>query len=869
MVEVPTSADVLADATAWPDLPDIARFADVIPGAVVAVDLEGRVLLWSRGAERLYGWGAGEATGRSVRELMLRGSEDRADEVKGVTHAGGAWEGQFPAVRIDGTPLVVWVRNAPVLDDAGSVVGVVGVSLDLTEHSTALNAREQQVEAARHGAERLADRQGRLIEVSSALGRALTPEQVVTVVLGQCVGALDADAGGVVLVQDGCLRVVGSVGYEAEVTAAYDGLGLDAASPLSDVVRSGEVVRTGTAAELDQRYPHLPHSALSESFAGIPLEVDGRVLGVMALSCSRRGAFPDGDLDFLLTLGRQCAQALDRGRLFAAQQASGRRLSFLAMASARLAESLDYRETLDAVANLAVPAVADWCSVHLLDGAGRPQLVAMHHREPELHELLARLFELYPPQADRGAGIGQALGEVRTVHHRRFSEEGLRAIARDDWHLSALRQLMLGSAVLVPLVVSGKVLGVLTVSREQPDAYTDDDVRLVEDLATRMATAVDNAVRYRQERDTALMLQRSLLPTALPTLPGMQVAHRYLPGTAGAEVGGDFYDVLALPGGQVGLVIGDVMGRGVAAAAVMGQLRAAVRAYAMVEQRPSVLLQLVDAAASSLQQTSITTCLYGVFDPQRRTLRLASAGHLPLLMLHRDGGGEFIEVEPGPPLGVAGQAPPEVEVDVPDGAVLLLYTDGLVEGRAQPVETGLLALRNAVAESPSLDVEALCDELLRALGRDTQPDDDSALLVVATGSRPQDASPDDDVHLHLAGHLAEVARARRLAGEWAQVNGVDADDTELVVTELVTNALRHGGPGVDLWLRQLDGGGIRLEVVDGRSETAPALQRPDDDAEGGRGLVIVQALADRWGTERLAAGKSVWCEIGAPARPSD
>ncbi|HVM28797.1 MAG TPA: SpoIIE family protein phosphatase [Mycobacteriales bacterium] len=860
MVDVPAQA---GPSPAYPgDLAAMAALADRIPGAVVGVDLDSSVLLWSRGAERLYGWTVAEALGRSVRELMLHGADERADEVKGATHAGGVWEGAFPAVHKDGRRLVVWVRNAPVVDESGTVVGVVGVSLDLTEHSEALTAREGQLETARRDAELLADRQARLIQVSDALGRALTPEEVVEVVMSQGVAAVEADAGGVALVENGHLRVLGAVGYEPEVAGVYDGLQLAAASPLTDVVRTGKVIRTGTATELDERYPHLAHSALSTSFAGIPLEVENRVLGVMALSAVREHAFPDGDVEFLVTLGRQCAQALERGRLFAASRADAARLEFLARASARLAASLDYRETLEAVVSLAVPEVGDWCSVHLLDEGDRPQLVGLDHRDEELRTLLAELFRRYPPDPGRGAGIGQALGEVRTVHHRTFPEEALRVIARDDWHLAALRRLMLGSALVVPLQAAGRVLGVLTVTREQPDAYSDDDVRLVEELATRMATAVDNAVRYQQQRDTALMLQRSLLPSALPVLPGLASAHRYLPGAAGAEVGGDFYDLLALPGGQVGLVIGDVMGRGVAAAAVMGQLRAAVRAYAMVEDRPSKLLQLVDAAASSLEQGAITTCLYGVLDVERRRLRLASAGHLPLLVVHPDGGGEFVEVDPSPPLGVAGSAPAEVEVDVPDGAVLLLYTDGLVEDRQQPVEEGLLALRNAVAGGPVLDVEALCDEVLRSLGRDGPPDDDIALLAVAVGPTRR-AAAGFEVHVHLAGHLSEVGRARRGAAQWAAEQGVDVGEVELLVTELVTNALRHGGPGVDLWLRRRPQGGVRLEVVDGHAATVPVVRAPSPEAEGGRGLVIVQALAERWGTDRLAAGKSVWCELAA------
>jgi PAS domain S-box-containing protein len=833
-----------------------------LPGAVIVVDLESRIVHWSAGAERLYGWTAQEALGQSVRELILAGAEARADDVLQVTHAGGRWDGEFPCVHKDGRPMVVSVSNAPLRVD-GRLVGVVGVSLDITGHVAAVAARAAQLEAAQHEAERLADRSGRLARVSAALGRALTPSQVVDVVLSQGVEALGADAGGVVLVEHGAMRVLGAIGYEEAVVRTYESLSLDAKTPLTDVVRSRQVMRTGSHEQLLERYPDLPHSALSESFAGIPLEVDDEIVGVMALSAARPQAFPEDDLDFLVTLARQCAQALQRGRLFSAEREARRRTSFLAMASARLSESLDYRRTLDAVAALAVPAVGDWCSVHLLDESGAPQLVTVHHRDPALQDLLVELFERYPPDPGRGSGIGQAIGERRTVHHRSFPEAVLQAIARDPWHLDALRRLGLGSALVVPLQVVGRVIGVLTITSQELDRYSEADLLLVDDLAQRMATAVDNAVRYREQRDNALTLQRSLLPSALPDLPGLRVAHRYLPGTAGAEVGGDWYDLIALKGGRVGLVIGDVMGRGIAAAAVMGQLRATVRACALVEDRPSGVLALVDAAMSSLGQTSLTTCLYGVFDPRTRLLRLASAGHLPPLVVHRDGGGEYVELDPGPPLGVGSDVPPEVEVELPDEAILVLFTDGLVEGREQPVESGMHVLRGAVSgeqRPDAQDVESLCDHLLRATGRDGRHDDDSALLAVWTGAA--DRRPDDDVHLHLAGHLSEVARARHLAVELAAASGVDVDDAALLVTELATNALRHGGPGVDLWLRPVDGGGLRVELVDGRPGALPGVSVPDDDAEGGRGLLLVSALARSWGSDRLSAGKCVWFELG-------
>ena len=831
-----------------------------LPGAVIAVDLESRVLAWSPGAQELYGWTAEEAVGQSVRELIGLVPE-RADEVRAALQAGRGWAGEFRTVHKDGAPMLVWVSNGPVRDDDGAVVGIVGVSLDITAYASTLTARAEQLQDARARAELLADRNARLVRLSEALGAALDDDQIAEIVVAQAVDALHVDAGGVTVIDRGRLRVLSSVGYEPEVVATYESLPLEASTPLTDLLRAGAPMRTESRQELHDLYPHLPHSSLSESIACVPLEVEGRVLGVLALSSVRPRAFADDDVVFLLTLARQAAQAMERGRLLTAERDARRRVTFLAMASARLAASLDFHQTIDAVAALAVPAAGDWCSVHLLDEHGAPQLVTVHHRDHELQDLLTELFVRYPPDPERGAGIGQAVGEQRTVHHRAFADEVVRAIARDPWHYDALRRLGLGSALVVPLQVVGRTIGVLTLTSEQQHRYSEADVELVEDLARRMATAVDNALRYRQERETALTLQRSLLPRALPELPGLTVAHRYLPGAAGAEVGGDWYDLVPLTRGRVGLVIGDVMGRGIAAAAVMGQLRAAVRACALVEDSPSAVLGLVDAAMSSLGQTSLTTCLYGVLDPATATLQVASAGHLPPLVVHRDGGGQYVELEPGPPLGVGAVPPPETVVHLPEGALLLLYTDGLVEGRAQPVEEGMLALRNAVAGIGELQpsgVEQLCDTLLRLMGRDGRPDDDSALLAVLTGgAEPEGAG----AHLHLAGHLSEVARARRLAVQWAGRTGCDPDDAALLVTEVATNALRHGGPGVDLWVRRPASGGLRVELIDGRSDALPQARQPELDAEGGRGLLIVGALARAWGSERLSAGKRVWFEL--------
>ncbi len=240
--------------------------------------------------------------------------------------------------------------------------------------------------------------------------------------------------------------------------------------------------------------------------------------------------------------------------------------------------------------------------------------------------------------------------------------------------------------------------------------------------------AVDNAESYRRERDAALTLQRSLLPQRLPRVPGVSFAWRYLPGTAGTHIGGDWYDVIPLEHGLVALVIGDVMGRGLQAAALMGQLRATARAHASTEVAPAEVLRRLDTAVAGLEQDQITTALFGLLDPQTGALTLATAGHLPPL-LAVGGVARYLDVSPGPPLGAGAAEFPELKVVLPPGAMLLLFTDGLVEDRQLPVDHGLETLRLAIASART--PEEMCDLASAALGRDTQHDDDTAILAVS------------------------------------------------------------------------------------------------------------------------------------------
>jgi serine phosphatase RsbU (regulator of sigma subunit) len=252
---------------------------------------------------------------------------------------------------------------------------------------------------------------------------------------------------------------------------------------------------------------------------------------------------------------------------------------------------------------------------------------------------------------------------------------------------------------------------------------------VVQDLAARAAVAVVNARQYERDRETALTLQRSLLPQRMPRVPGMELAWRYLPAGEGALVGGDWYDVLPLDGGKVALVIGDVMGRGVQAAGVMGQLRATARAHAAAHLAPEAVLAHLDAAVGRLEQGQISTTAFAVLDPARRRLTVASAGHLPPLLVPARGEPAFVPVDPGPPLGAGRPEYRAATVPFGAGSMLLLFTDGLVEDRVRAVDVGMRMLREAAAGAGS--AEDLCERALVALGRADGSDDDTALLAVS------------------------------------------------------------------------------------------------------------------------------------------
>ncbi|MDP9405252.1 MAG: SpoIIE family protein phosphatase, partial [Actinomycetota bacterium] len=596
--------------------------------------------------------------------------------------------------------------------------------------------------------------------------------------------------------------------------------------------------------------------------------------GVLELGFPRARRFEPAEREAASAMALQIAQALARSRRYEAERESRAgaersrfRLEFLAAASDRLATSLDYRQTLATVAELAVTALADWCAIHLLDDDGRVQLVNVVAGDPETERTLTALLERFPATLDDPHGAGAALRTGMSQLFADIPDEVLAAVAGSPEHLAALRGLGLRSGIAVPLKARGRTLGAITVARSSGAPYRGGDLILAEELARRAALAVDTALRYARERDVAVTLQHSLLPEVLAHPEGMALASRYLPSAIDTEVGGDWYDVIALPDGTVGLVVGDVMGHGVHAAAIMGQLRTAVRAYALENHPPAALISRLDGLVQTLGGLQLTTCVYAVYDPQRRTLTLTSAGHPPPLVVNADGAAELLGVEPGLPLGVGGCDYTTATVTLPPGTSLLLYTDVLVEGRTRTLGDGLRRLRDAVS-APGLTPHQLCDRVLTALGHGYDNDDDIALLALTTD--PGAGAPSEQVVACIT--LDPVPESARLARDFVtamlriwQLRDAEGT-TALLVSELVTNAVRHAGTAVELTVT-VQAPRLRLEVVDGSQRCPTVRDVEPDQAEGGRGMVLVDALAADWGCDPLPASKRIWADVVLDAAP--
>ncbi|MFF4387257.1 MULTISPECIES: SpoIIE family protein phosphatase [unclassified Streptomyces] len=694
------------------------------------------------------------------------------------------------------------------------------------------------------------------------------------VVLGSAAAVLALSAGGTALVSRRLLRRTHGLG-PAEMTRMYEHHDAVLHAVREGVLIVGAGGRLLLANDEARRLLDLPADAEGLPVTDLGLEegiaeriASGRsatdevhMAADRLLAVNIRPTAPFGSAGTVVTLRDTTELRALSGRAEVARE----RLKLLYDAGMQVGTTLDVERTSEELAEVAVPRFADVVTVDLLDpvlrGEEPPEVntemrrtaaVGLHGEHP-LYPVgkLIRFVPSSPMAAGLAGGRAVLEADLRTAQSWRTQdpENSLRILDRG-----------IHSLIAVPLRARGVVLGMAGYWRGQDSPpFDEEDVSFAEELTARAALSVDNARRYTREHTVADTLQRSLLPRRVPEQSAVEVAHRYLAAEAG--VGGDWFDVIPLPGARVALVVGDVVGHGLHAAATMGRLRTAVYNFSTLDLPPDELLSHLDELVAHIDTDEqewggITgaTCLCAVYDPSSGRVTAATAGHPGPALVQPDGTVTFPEVPISPPLGLGAGLPMEtMELTLPEGSVLALFTDGLVEGRDRDPDAGLAALRAALA-GPARTPEEICTAVIDAV-LPTRPDDDVALLV----ARTRRLDPERIAQWDVPPDPAAVSRVRNACARRLEEWGLEdiAFTTELILSELITNAIRYGTEPIRV--RLLYDRSLVCEVSDG-SSTSPHLRRAEDTDEGGRGLFLVAQFALRWGTRYTDRGKIIWSE---------
>ncbi|MFJ9692985.1 SpoIIE family protein phosphatase [Kitasatospora sp. NPDC101183] len=872
-----------------------AGVAALLRLALVLVDRSGRIAQWSRSAEELFGHRAEVARDRPAGGLLPtvesagdpggRRRGDALETLSALTAAGSPWAGRLSVLdREEHLRDVLWwayLLKHPSADQPGGMLALAADARPLRTAGPRLAVGERLLPfaaapPARGGFHRLAaallapgrpapEQFARLLPASPAGRRAL----LLDVLDGAGLPALRLDAATVLPVLP--------ADAQAGSAHAASAIGRRYPTPQQRAARTGpppqpEQSAPGRrSAALPAQRPAAEPAALHPAPATPPTG-GGAVIEPAAATPSANGHNPRTDRATAVP-APSGPETPPTGRLvpFLTNGQAGEQLALLNEVGGKVGTTLDLGFTAHELCQVLVPRIADFACVDLVDGlisdselpASRPDDDTMLRRVALVHNETGGVWEHVLPEGalvsmPRRTPPGMAL---------QLNQPVLVPVVSDDVAVDyaiALGGVRLApvvsgrSMLVVPLSARGTVLGILKLLRLPDRApFDESDAATLKELAVRAALSLDNARLHRAEARVATTLQRSMIPTRPPQIPGVQIAHRYLPGDPKAEVGGDWFDAIQLPGSRVALVVGDVMGHGLHSAAAMGRFRTAMQTLAALDLPPGQLLRHLDNLAHKLGDDHLATCLYAVYDPINRTCELASAGHVPPVLVHPDGSGELLEIPAGAPIGVGGVPFVAKTIDVSDGSMLVLCTDGLVEVRGGDIGAGLAALCGNLID-PRQSPEEACDVVLKRLHSDDRKDDVALLVARFDGVAPSEVATWD-----LTVDQREVRRARTLVREQLAAWHLEAltDTTELLVSELVTNAVRVARDRVQLQLIRVDK--LLVEVSDD-NHNLPSLEPAEQLGETGRGLTLVTKLAERWGTARKAVGKVVWFELPLP-----
>ncbi|RVU19869.1 PAS domain S-box protein [Streptomyces antnestii] len=803
---------------------------DVADAAPMLLDAHGVVTGWSDEGGRLLGYEAADVVGREAATLLLPADAARVPELAERCRTSGGWSGILGARHRDGHPVSVMVRVVEAQRSPGPTRWIVLVSgMD----------GAPGWDMSRSVLEQMASR--------SPLGIAIVDTDLRYVWSN---AALEQFGGGPARERVGRRLADIQPGLDAERLEAK----------MRQVLETGESI---VGYEHVGRVRSAPHRECAHAMSFMRLSDDnGHPLGVYYT-------------------------AMDITERYLVR----RRLALLDRAGEHIGRSLDVVQTAQELADVAVPGLADFVVVDLLESVlegtepaagapGGPDTVLLRragHRSVRdgVPETVIGIGDTarYPA----GSPPVRVLCSGESWHEERMDPRAKDWAAAGQGRVApSFAELGVHSMMIVPIRSRGITMGVTSFfRRDRPDPFGTDDLALAEEFVSRAAICVDNARRYTRERDAALVLQRSLLPSHLPEQDAVDVTACYRPADALTGLGGDWFDVIPLSGARVALVVGDVPGHGIDGAAAMGRLRTAVQTLADLDLPPEEVLAHLDdlvsrgareEGARSAVQAVGASCQYVVYDPVSGRCAVASAAHPAPALVAPDGAVSFPEIPVGPALGTGGLPFEATEFPLAEGSVLALHTDGLLAvGRREPgrepdLEEGRERLREALERAdPSLENRcvAVVDALVPA-----RPYDDVALLMARTRRLGAGQVASWDVE----SDPAVVADARKMVTRQLAEWGLDelAFTTELVVSELVTNAIRYAsGP---IRLRLIVERALICEVSDAGA-SAPHLRHPRTTDEGGRGLFLVSQFSERWGARYTLEGKIIWAEQSLAERP--
>jgi serine phosphatase RsbU (regulator of sigma subunit)/anti-sigma regulatory factor (Ser/Thr protein kinase)/transcriptional regulator with GAF, ATPase, and Fis domain len=687
-----------------------------------------------------------------------------------------------------------------------------------------LERRRAETEATAY-----AEETRRLQQVTVALAMASSATDVGDTCLEHALDAVGADAGYVVLVRPGDtpLEMISVLGYEEDELEAWSALDLEADLPVSRAFASGEPVWALTASEMEAFTGRPRHP--DRGWAALPLRTPAGVRGVLHLSFRTERVLSDGERQWLQAVVSQCAQALERSLLFDEEQRLRERSERLQQMTADLSNALTRADVAEVVAAGVMATVdADGTTIGIVQEDRQLLRTLAWKGYPE--EVVERWLET--PLDDEMPGVHAVRrGEPRFYGSFEELHEKFPALSREGagGH---------DSFFFVPLVAGGRANGLLAASWAEARTLSADERRFILSLAGQAGQALDRASHFESEQTIAATLQRSVLPVSLPRLEGVQLAARYLPGTADLNVGGDWFDAIPLQDGRLGLVVGDVVGKGVQAAATMAQLRNGLRAFSLDRMKPASTIGRLDRLADEVLDAAFATMVYAVVDPHGLVCRYTSAGHPPALVIHPDGRVELLEGGRGLPLGTGtGAKYSQAVLELETGSVLLLYTDGLVERRGASIDDGLERLRQAALEAPR-EPELLLEHILERMVGAAEREDDIALLA----ARVFTVAP-QPLEVRVPGDLGALNLIRDTLRVWLEgVPAARAESEEIVlaVWEACANAIEHAHDPASEVVKltaAVDDSTVRVVVED-----TGGWKPPTETPGRGLGLRLIRSL---------------------------